>query len=114
MGSRLAEWLTKERSLESAERKTELIRRAVMLNSQALCLQILEIYPDIGACGIDVKVDYDDQQSRWVVHLSKGDKQLKTYLEPADAKKCMQGHQCVGLALEVNQLKDSLDRMPVR
>lgn len=83
-----------------------------MLNEQALCLRIREIYPDIGACGIDVQVDYDDQQRRWVVHLEKDGKQLKTFLDPEDAELCMQGKQCVALSIEINQLKDSIDRMP--
>ena len=85
-----------------------------MLDKQALCLRIREIYPDIGACGIDVKVDYDEQQDRWAVQLSKNEKQLKTFLEPEDVELCMAGKQCVGLSIEVNQLKDSVDRMPVR
>jgi hypothetical protein len=85
-----------------------------MLDKEALCLRIREIYPDIGACGIDVKVDYDEQQDRWAVQLSKDEKQLKTFLEPEDVKLCMAGEQCIGLSIEVNQLKDSVDRMPVR
>lgn len=85
-----------------------------MLSSQALCLRIREIYPDIGACGMDVTVDHDDQQNRWVVHLNKDGKQLKTFLEPDDAELCMQGKQCVALGIEINQLKDSIDRMPDR
>lgn len=85
-----------------------------MLSNQALCLRIRELYPDIGACGIDVNVAYDDDQQRWVVHLDKDGKQLKTYLEPDDAELCMQGRQCVRLGIEINQLKDSIERMPVR
>jgi hypothetical protein len=85
-----------------------------MLDKQALCLKIRDIYPEIGACGIDLKVDYDDQQNRWVVHLDRNDKKLKTYLKPEEAEMCMQGKQCVGLAFEINQLKDSIDRMPAR
>ena len=85
-----------------------------MLSKQALCLRIREIYPDIGACGIDVKADYDDQQDRWVVQLNKNEKQLTTFLEPEDVELCMAGKQCVGLSIEINQLKDSIDRMPTR
>lgn len=31
-----------------------------MLSNQELCRKIQSIYPDIGECGIAVKVDYDD------------------------------------------------------
>lgn len=85
-----------------------------MLSNQALCLRIREIYPDIGACGIDVKVDWDESQDRWVVHLAKDGKQLKTFLAPDDAELCMQGKQCVSLGIEINQLMDSIERMPAR
>ncbi len=85
-----------------------------MLTKEALCLRIRELYPDIGACGIDVKVEYDNQEDRWIVYLNRGEKVLKTYLEPGDAEFCMEGKQCVSLGIEVNQLKDSADRMPQR
>jgi hypothetical protein len=48
-----------------------------MLSKQALFLRIREIYPDFGACGIDIKVDCDDPQDRWAVQLNKNEKQLK-------------------------------------
>jgi len=85
-----------------------------MLTKEALCMRIRELYPDIGVCGIDVNVEHDDKQDRWIVHLKKYDKKLKTYLEPGDAELCMQGKQCVSLGIEINQLKDSIDRMPAR
>ena len=85
-----------------------------MLDKNALCKQIQEIYPDIGECGIDVDVSYDEQMDRWTVHLKKDQKTLKTYLEPGDAELCMQGKQCVSLGIEINQLKDSVQRMPSR
>jgi len=47
-----------------------------MLEKQSFCLKIRDIYPEIGACGTDLKVDFDDQQNRWVVHLDRNDKQF--------------------------------------
>ena len=85
-----------------------------MINKEELCKQIRMIYPDIGACGIDVEVDYDSKQQRWTVILKKDRKELKTYLEPGDAEYCMMGKQCLSLAVEINQLKDSIERMPER
>jgi hypothetical protein len=83
-----------------------------MLNKAILCEKIRNIYPDIGKCGIDVDVEFDDAQNRWTVHLKKDQQKLKTYLEPGDAEKCMEGKQCVSLAVEINQLRDSIQRMP--
>ena len=42
-----------------------------MIDKKQICEKIREIYPDIGACGIDVDVDYDATQKRWVVDLKK-------------------------------------------
>ncbi len=85
-----------------------------MIDKEQLCQRIREIYPEIGECGIDVEVVFDDQQDRWTVLLNKDDRHLKTYLEPGDAELCLQGKQCVSLSIEINQLKDSIDRMPAR
>ncbi|HKJ99412.1 MAG TPA: hypothetical protein VJ959_10855 [Desulfotignum sp.] len=82
------------------------------MNKKELCDKIRSLYPDIGKCGIDVNVDYDDANDRWTVYLKKDKKELKTFLEPGDADLCMEGKQCVSLGIEINQLKDSIDRMP--
>jgi hypothetical protein len=83
-----------------------------MLDKKTLCEKIQSIYPDIGECGIDVTVDYDRRRHRWTVLLKKNKHELKTFLEPGDAEKCIKGKQCVSLAIEINQLKDSIERMP--
>lgn len=83
-----------------------------MISKNDLCQQIRKIYPDIGACGIDLDVDYDKNENRWTVILRKYDKELKTFLEPGDAESCLAGKQCLSLAIEINQLKDNVDRMP--
>lgn len=79
-----------------------------MYDKQTLCDKIRQIYPDIGECGIDVKVDYDEGQKAWTVFLKKGNHELKTYLEPEDADTCMDGKQCIGLGIQIAQLKDNV------
>lgn len=83
-----------------------------MIDKEELCKQIRLVYPDTGECRIDVAVDYDGQQQRWVVDLKKENKELRTFLEPGDAENCMMGKQCLRLAIEINQLKESIERMP--
>lgn len=84
------------------------------MNKKELCDKIRTLYPDIGECGIDVNVEYDDTNDRWTVHLKKDKKELKTFLEPDDAGLCMEGKQCVSLGIEISQLKDSIQRMPLQ
>ena len=81
------------------------------MDKNELCEKIREIYPDIGECGIDVDVNYDNDQDRWVVDLKKDQNHLKTFLEEGDAELCLQGKQCVSLGIEIAQLKDNISKM---
>ncbi len=82
-----------------------------MVDKQALCEKIRKLYPDIGECGIDIEVEFDKTQSTWVVHLKKDNQKLKTFLEEGDAEKCMLGQKCVGLGIEIGQLRANIERM---
>lgn len=75
-----------------------------MHNKKELCDKIVELYPDIGQCEIDVFVDWDTDKKVWVVDLTKDDHELKHYLEEPDADNCMDSKQCVSLGLEIAQL----------
>ena len=82
-----------------------------MIDRTVLCEKIRELYPDIGQCGIDIDVDYDRDQRVWVVNLKNEARQLKHHLEEADAAFCLQGRQCVGLGLEIAQLRDNVRQL---
>jgi hypothetical protein len=81
-----------------------------MVDKEALCKKIESIYPDIGECGIDVNVDYNDELKSWAVSLKKGNQEVKHYLDENDAALCMDGKQCVSLGIEISQLKDMSER----
>lgn len=76
-----------------------------MHDKDELCRQIISMYPEIGECGIDVNVAFDQEKNAWVVDLKKDDHELKHHLEVPDADDCMEGKQCVALGLEIAQLK---------
>jgi len=75
-----------------------------MIKKNELCQKILEIYPEIGQCGVNLKVDFDKRQKAWVVSLNKDNHKLKHFLENPDAQSCMEGRQCVALGIEIAQL----------
>jgi hypothetical protein len=83
-----------------------------MHDKRELCDKIKSIFPDIGVCDIDVKVDYDQEKKAWVVDLKKGKHELKTYLEPEEADQCIEGKQCVSLGVQIAQLRSNIERMP--
>jgi hypothetical protein len=82
-----------------------------MHDKKELCEKIQSIYPDIGACGIDVDVEYDEAKKAWVVDLKKDNHELKTHLEIQEADECMDGKQCVSLGIQIAQLKANIERM---
>jgi hypothetical protein len=83
-----------------------------MYDKAELCEKIRSIYPDIGECGIDIDVNYDRDQKSWVVYLKKDKHELKTFLEDSDAERCLLGEKCVGLGIEIAQLRANIDRFP--
>lgn len=82
-----------------------------MYDTNSLCDKIKEVFPDVGECGIDIKVEFDEDNKTYVVNLKKGTHELKTYLEPGDADVCMDGKQCIGLGLQIAQLRSNIESL---
>ena len=80
-----------------------------MYTKNELCKKITDIYPEIGECGIDIDVSYDDEKKAWVVDLIKDSHELKHYLDLPEADECMEGNKCVPLGLEIAQLKKNIE-----
>lgn len=77
-----------------------------MIDNAKICEEIREIYFDIGECGIDIDVKYDETEKAHVIYLKKGQKTVKHFLNDQDIEDCMQGKQCVALGVEIAQLRD--------
>ncbi len=82
-----------------------------MHTKEELCEKIKAVFPEIGACGIDLMVDYDKNNKAWVVDLKKGKHELKTFLEESEAQQCMDGKQCVSLGLQIGQLRKNIEQL---
>ena len=82
-----------------------------MHEEKELCEKIRSIYPEIGECGIDVTVDFDDVKKAWIVDLRKGAHRLKTHLESQDVDACLEGKQCVYLGSQVTQLVENIKKV---
>ncbi|MCP4342836.1 MAG: hypothetical protein GY799_29130 [Desulfobulbaceae bacterium] len=80
-----------------------------MYTKDELCKKITDIYPEIGECGLDIDVSYDDEKKAWVVDLIKDSHELKHYLDLPEADECMEGNKCVPLGLEIAQLKKNIE-----
>jgi hypothetical protein len=82
-----------------------------MHDKKELCEKIRSIYPDIGECGIDLDVEYDEAKKAWVVDLKKGNQELKTHLERQEVYDCMEGKKCVSLGLQIAQLRANIEKL---
>jgi hypothetical protein len=82
-----------------------------MPTKEELCEKIKAVFPEIGACGINIMVDYDEMNKAWVVDLKKGGHELKTFLEETEAEQCMEGKQCVSLGLQIGQLRKNIEQL---
>ena len=85
--------------------------RKLMHDKTELCNKIRSLHPEIGQCGIDLDVEWDDAKKVWIVDLKKDQHELKTHLEPEDAEGCMDGKQCVSLGLQIAQLKANIENV---
>ena len=82
-----------------------------MHDKNELCEKIVALYPDIGACGIDINVHFNDIQKAWVVDLKKEGHELTTHLELPEAETCMEGKKCISLGLQIGQLIDNIKKL---
>ena len=86
-------------------------KRGYMITKDQLCNTIRSVYPDVGVCGRDISTAYDAKNKAWVVRLKKGDRWLKTFVETEDARLCVEGKQCLGLGVQVHQLRDNISQI---
>ena len=82
-----------------------------MPTKEELCEKIKAVFPEIGACGINLMVDYDENNKAWVVDLKKDNHELKTFLEEGEAQECMEGKQCVSLGIQIGQLRQNIEQL---
>ena len=81
-----------------------------MHDKKELCEKIKTIYPDIGECGINVDVAYNETKKAWIVDLKHGEHLLSTHLEPEDADASMEDKECVYLCTPIAQLAANVRR----
>jgi len=82
-----------------------------MLTSNEICEKIRSVFPDIGECGIDLHVRFEEDKNAWAVHLRKDSHNLTTYLEIDDADSCLDKEKCIGLGFQIAQLRDNISRL---
>lgn len=80
-----------------------------MTNAEQLCNTIKSLYPEVGTCGIDINIEKDKSQDAWLIHMDKDSHHLDHFLELEHADNCVEGKECISLALEIAQLQKNID-----
>ena len=81
-----------------------------MSDPKLICEKIKEVFPEVGECGIDVDVSYDNDKGAYIVDLERDNHRLQTHLEPEDADRCVRGEKCVHLGAQIGQLTENIEK----
>jgi hypothetical protein len=84
---------------------------SMSVEPEELCGKIRDIYPEVGRCGIDVAVGWNQDQQAWEVALTQRDNTLKTFLEPEDVQACLENERCVNLGVQIGKLEENVKKL---
>jgi len=77
-----------------------------MYDRAEICRKIMEILPELGNCGLDLKVSFDDKLQVWRVSYDEEGRHALTFLEEEDVERCLSGRECLSLVLMAHQLRE--------
>ncbi len=69
--------------------------------------KILEMYPEIAKLGVVSTLTFDDEKQAYLLKLKKDVHELGTYIDKADADRCMDGLVCVALGVQIRQFLEN-------
>jgi hypothetical protein len=69
--------------------------------------KILEMYPELDRRGVLSTLSYDRDKKAYVLKLKKGGHELATYIDQPDASRCLDGHVCIALGIQIRQFLDN-------
>jgi hypothetical protein len=71
--------------------------------------KILELYPDIEACGLSLGMKFDETKDAWVLTFEKDIHNRHAFLDKKDADACMDGNQCIYLGVLIAQYTKDIE-----
>jgi hypothetical protein len=73
--------------------------------------KIHEMYPDIDIHGVHSSLTYDKGKKAYVLELKKGPHHLSTYIDKADANKCLDNIECIHLGVQIGQFMENFKKV---
>ena len=71
--------------------------------------KLMEMYPEISANGIHLRLELDEDKNAWVIHFEKGGRERYAFLDKSDADSCMDGQQCIYMGVLVERYIQDLE-----
>lgn len=81
-------------------------------DKKALKDKVIAMYPEIPSHGIEVHLEFLEQEQSWLVTFQKNGHSLATHMDDADAQKCLQDVECVHLGVQLGRFVDNYCRGP--
>ena len=73
--------------------------------------KIHAMYPKIDKHGVAATVTFDEAKKTYVLELKKGPHHLATFIDQADADKCMDGVECIHLGVQIGQFLENFKKV---
>lgn len=73
--------------------------------------KIHQMYPKIDKHGVAATVTFDQAKKTYVLDLKKGPHHLSTFIDKADADKCMEGVECIHLGVQIAQFLENFKKV---
>ena len=71
--------------------------------------KIMELYPDIDACGLSMSLGFDEIKNAWIITFEKGNHNRHAFLDKKDADSCLEGNQCIYLGVLIAQYAKDIE-----
>jgi hypothetical protein len=73
--------------------------------------KIHQMYPAIDKHGVAATVTFDKAKKTYVLELKKGPHHLATFIDKADADRCMDGVECIHLGVQIGQFLENFKKV---
>lgn len=73
--------------------------------------KIHTMYPDIDKYGVTSSLTFDKGKNTYVLELRKDEHHLSTYIDQADADKCMDNIECIHLGVQIGQFMENFKKV---
>jgi hypothetical protein len=80
-------------------------------NNTELCEKIKALHPEIGECGIDIKITWNEGKKIWDMIFKKKGHVLTSHMSPEEARVCMEGRKSMALDTRIANLQSTLAKV---